>query len=276
MKSGIYKLAILIVLAISLTNCEEVEESPLVIFLTPQEAIIEANTNEHIFITVEARANQGNINQLIVEQKDEYSGIISIVDSSLENSYLNYTLDYIIPEYPDSTETLITFTVRDNIGNQIQAAKRLMINKGSSLISESSGHVIYSSLSDKPNAFNLANLTPGYSADLFDVDVDFMDNSVDSIDGNEISRVWISQNSLDFVQYNGFNFAMANSSMISDAYDIGIKLTKATNIQDSDVFLIGRNNNAIGAIQIISIVDADSTLNDKYMFNLKIIDSYLN
>lgn len=256
----------------SFFSCEETEESPLVIFLNPQKAIIETNTNEHILITVDINSTQAEINNFQITQQDDYAGVYRIVDTTINQFSMNYVLDFIVPEYPDSTETLLTFSATDNLGNQIQAAKKILINKGSSLVSESSGHTIYSFLSKKPNAFNLENNIRGFSVDMFDIDVDFMDYSLDSIHGNSLSREWISRNGLRFVQYNGFNFAMANSTMIESAYASGIKLSKATNIQDSDIFLIGREDDAIGVIQVISVVDSDSTLNDKYVFNLKTID----
>ncbi len=272
----IFYLAFVTFMLVCSISCDEEEESALVVFLTPQEAIIETNTNEHVFLKLEARATKGEISSFKITQKDEYAGILSLVDSSLGNiKFVNYDFDYIVPEFPDSTETLLTFTINDNLGNQIQTAKRLIINKGSSLISESSGHVIYSSLSDKPNAFNIKNLAPNFSTDLIDKEIDFMDNSVDSINGNDLSRTWLSKNDLNFVQYNSFNYALANSTMISNAYESGIKLNKITNITDNNVFLVGKDHDAIGAIQIISVVDSDSTLNDKYVFNIKVIDTYI-
>ena len=257
-------------------SCEEEEESNIVIFLEPEEAVIETNTNEHLFLVLEAKANKGELTGFTITQKDEYFGIKTLVDSSFELKSVNFSYDFIVPEFPDSTETILTFMVRNNLGEQVQAAKRIIVNKGSSLVTVSTGNVIYSRLSDKPNAFNLKEMTPGYISDLFDIDVDFMDNSIDSINGNNLSREWVSRNGLNFVQYNSFNFAMANSTMIVNAYESGIKLTKAVGIEDSDIYLIGRNNNAIGAVQLVSITDSDSTLNDKYVFNIKILDSYFD
>lgn len=254
------------------SSCEETEESPLVIFLNPQKAIIETNTNEHIIITVDINSTQAELNNFQITQQDDYAGVNRIVDTTINQFSMNYVLDFIVPEYPDSTETLLTFSATDHLGNHIQAAKKLLINKGSSLVSESSGHVLYSSLANKPDAFNMESITTGYSADMNDTEIDFKDNSKVSEHGNVLSREWISKDSLSFVQYNGFNYAMANSTMIESAYESGIKLSKATNIKDSDIFLVGREDDAIGVIQVISVVDSDSTLNDKYVFNLKIIE----
>jgi len=266
---------LIISLLFSFLSCTENKESPIVIFLSPEESVIEVNSNEHILFTIDSRATQGNITKITITKQDEYTGVENIIDSTVYTPTFIYSLDFIIPQYPDSSEILLIVTVYDNLGNIANSAKRLVINKGSSLITESSGNIMYSSLSGKPNAFNLKNMIPGYASDLFDADIDFMDNSIDSINGNEMSKTWISKNGLNFLKYNGFNYALANSLMISSSYLTGIRLSKITDLEESDIILVGRNETPIGAIQIISITDSDSTLNDKYVFNIKIIDASL-
>ena len=253
--------------------CENMEEeSPIIVHFTPDEPVLQINSNKHLLITVEAESGFSNLSLMRISKKDNYYGNKVLVDSVLDSKKLYYELDYVIPEYPDSTEILIAFSFLDDLGNSLNAMKKVLVNEGASMVSESSGHVVYSSLSGKLGAFNLAKRIPLFGEE---AEVDFYDNTIDSLSGNTLSREWIGKNGTDFVLYNGFNYALVNSLTISDAYHAGIKLTKASNIQDNNVYLIGKMGEPVGVIQIINVTDSDSTLNDKYIFNLKVFNEYL-
>jgi hypothetical protein len=56
---------------------------------------------------------------------------------------------------------------------------------------------------------------------------------------------------------------------ISNSYKNGIKLSSATNLKDGDVLIVGQGNKAIGAIQILTVIDQAGYANDKYVFSIK-------
>lgn len=268
-----YKLLLVLFTALVLFNCEEEQAtSPILVFLTPTGTTIEANTNDHVFITVEASTNIGNTLSLHIESVDDLYGIQPLFDSIFNRTSFNYMFDYIVPQFPDSTETLLIFSLANDVNDEAKIAKRILINKGESFVSESTGHIIYSSASDKPNSFSLKSLSPGYLADSATFEVDIVDASDIAIHGETLSRTWISHTGLSFVQFNGFNYASANSLTIKNAYEIGVKLSKITNIQDSDVYLVGKGSAAIGVIQVVAVTDQPMVTDDKYTFSIKKLD----
>lgn len=255
------------------TGCEEQsEESPIVVFIQPNQTSIEANANQRVLLTVNATTNVGSTLNMKVESIDDEFGVVQHFDSTFKQPVINYTLDYIIPQYPDSTESILKFTFTNSAQNTIQIARRLLINKGASLVTESSGHTIYSSESSKPNSFSLEAVSPGYLEDSLTISPDIVDNTKAKVDGENLSRNWVSYTNLTFVEFNGFNYASANSLTIKNAYESGVKLSRVSGIQSGDVFIVGKGNTAIGAIQIVAVVDQPSTEEDSYNFNLKLID----
>jgi hypothetical protein len=254
-----------------LLSCEPEEmESPILVFLSPSDSKIEANSNDHVFIRVESRTQAGSHIHLRIETIDVLRGSQLVFDSSFNFKKINYLYDYIVPVYPDSTESLLVFTAMNDDGDQIQIAKRLYINKGASSVKETSGNVMYSSLSSEPNAFSLEELTPVYLADSLTRSLDIIDASTKekNADGS-ISRTWISRTNLQFVKFSGFNYADADAVTISNAYKSGIKLSSINNLKDSDIILIGKGSQAIGAIQIIAVTDIAGHEGDKYVFSVK-------
>jgi hypothetical protein len=268
--SGLYRFAAMAILGF-LFSCEpEQIESPILVFLSPSEAEVEANSNDHVFIRIDSRSASGSHLYLKVESVDGLKGIQSVFDSSFNFKKINYLFDYVVPAYPDSTESLLIFTLINDDGDQIQIAKRLFINKGAASVKETSGNIMYSSLSAEPSAFSLAQLTPAFLADSLTHSLDMIDASTTQKNGDgSLSRTWISRTDLLFVKFSGFNYAAADAISISNSYKNGVKLSSATNLKDSDVLIVGRGNKALGAIQIITVIDAAGYANDKYVFSIK-------
>lgn len=267
---NINRVAAIAAFAITLSCEPEQTESPLLVFLSPSESQMEANSNDHVFIRVESRTQSGSNLWLRVESIDVLNGVKEVFDSTFSFKKINYLFDYVVPVYPDSTESLLVFTLMNDDGDQVQIAKRLFINKGAASIKETSGHVMYSSLSHEPNAFSLEELTPAYLADSLTKSLDILDGSseVENADGS-LSKTWISRTGLSFIKFSGFNYADADAVTITNAYTGGVKLSTVTNLNDSDILIVGRGKKPIAAIQITSISDAAGYENDKYTFSVK-------
>lgn len=90
---------------------------------------------------------------------------------------------------------------------------------------------------------------------------------------NTLSRKWISPAKLKFVKFNGFNYANATLTIIKNAYNSGLQDQYVSYLNDGDIIITKLGNPLIDtgfvAIKIINIIDADSTINDKYIFNIK-------
>ena len=248
-------------------------ESPILVFLSPEAATIEANSNDHVFITIESRSQSGQRLRLQIETVDVLYGVRPVFDSTFGFKNIYYLFDFVVPAYPDSTGSLLVFKLSNDVGNQIQIAKRLFINKGASSVKEASGNVTYSTLSNKPSGYSLPMLTPVYLADSLTKSIDLIDASGKNEQANgTLSRTWLSRTNLLFVKFNGFNYPDANAITISNSYKSGIKLSRATDLKDGDVLIVGRGSKALGAIQVISITDLSGVENDKYVFSIKRLD----
>lgn len=266
-------LLFLCLFTIGFIGCDDSnkEASPILVFLSPTGTQIEANSNDRVFITVDASTSLGNSISMNIQSIDDVFGIQTLLDSTFAGKAFTYRFEYIVPQYPDSTETLLVFNLADDINNKIEIAKKILINKGSSQVTERTGVTLFSSASDKPNAYSLATLSPGFLADSATFEADIVDDTTAVSD--QLSRTWISNTGVNYVQFNGFNYAGANSLSIQNAYDNGVKLSKVSEIQDSDVLLIGRGSTALGAVQVIAVTDQSGTQDDKYTFSIKVIDN---
>ncbi|HYG02126.1 MAG TPA: hypothetical protein VD927_06740 [Chryseosolibacter sp.] len=252
-------------------SCDsEVNESPIVVFLTPDESQIDGNSEDHVFITINSSSRFGSQIILQVESVDALYGVTPVFDSVFNATKINYILDYIVPVYPDSTESLLVFKLRNDTGNEIQAAKRLLINRGSTSVKETSGHVLYSTCSSSPSAFSVEEVTPVFLADSLTQSLDIYDASEENDEAEcQFSRTWMSRTDMLFVKFSGFNYADANAVTISNAYKSGVRLSRASNLQDSDIVIVGRGDKAVAAIQLIAVSDLEGEANDKYVFSIK-------
>jgi len=141
------------------------------------------------------------------------------------------------------------------------------------LLSETSGHQMFSHNSTNYDAYNLLTGLPLHSQLSDSSIIHIIDASIDSVNHNTLSRKWMSFANLQFVKFNDFNYANATISSIKNAYNAGLKNQFVDNLTDEDIIITKLGNSSIDtgfiAIKIINIIDADSTINDKYIFNIK-------
>lgn len=268
--SGLLRFAAIASVGLLLSCEPEKTGSPILVFLSPSEPYIEANSNDHVFIRIESNTESGSQLHLRIESIDVLNGAREVFDSSFNFRKINYLFDYLVPPYPDSTESLLVFSLMNNDGDQIQIAKRLFVNKGAASVKETSGHTIYSSASSEPSAFSLTALTPAYLADSLTQTLDIIDASSEETNADgSLSRSWISRTGLLFVKFSGFNYADADAVTINSSYKSGIKLSTVNNLKDSDIVIVGKGNKAIAAIQILTVTDLEGHENDKYVFSVK-------
>lgn len=245
------------------------EGSPILVFLTPEATQIEANSGDKVFITIKSSTNSGDILNLRIESIDDLYGIQNVFDSTFNNSSINYRLEYDVPSYPDSTQSLLVFTLTNQNNESSEIAKRILVNRGETFVKEASGVNMYSTSSSRPNAFSLEQLSPGFSTDSTTFESDIVDNTEE--DSETLSREWISNTGISFVKFDGFNYSGANSQSIKNAFENGVQLSRVSDIRDSDIYLIGRGGQALGVIQVIAVTDPDGVQEDKYTFSIKVI-----
>lgn len=257
--------AAFLIVVVLLAGCDD-DESPLVVTVNPQTLNLVEESGNNLFFQIEIKSKE-LINQFTIKQKDTEHGIIILLDSVPLDKNLFFDYTYKLPFYADSTEVMLEFTAKSN-GYFTTIARRILIRNSRELLNEFSGNVFFSSLSGKANGFNIKQMQNVFSKVEPDSLIDFMDSSIDSINGNQLSRKWISPAGLKFVRFTDFNYATATREGVSEAYNVATKYNFVANLNDEDIIMVGRSE-AYAVIKITQIVDADSTLNDKYYFNLK-------
>ena len=250
-------------------RCNDKDSDPIIFILTPFELLIPADTDKNINFELKIES-ESSLATLTIRQQDNINGIITLLDSIIGTNKLNYTFYYKTPVMPDSTIVNLIFSVSDVSNNTLTLSRRILILEEEVLLSESTGHVMFSALSGKYSAFNIDLRQPLSKNDHPDSLLHFADKSIDSIHFNAFSREWYSPAGLNFVRFQGFNYPTATKRKLQDAYDAGIKLTSVRDLLDDDIILLGKSDIALAAIYITQIIDADSTLNDKYIFSVKL------
>jgi len=267
------KLRILLLfLIVAFINACKDDESPLLLFVTPGDVNIYAGTNEVITFKITCISNTSSLQNLVISEKVGDSYTVTIHDTALSGSERNIYFEYLTDYYIVTTEILLNFDLSDQ-NDQVRLTK-LIIVEGNSLLIETAGHVMYSHESNLQDGYNLLIGTPLYT-ELSELNmIHIMDASVDSINGDILSKKWISPAGIKFVRYNDFNYANATKESVKQGYEIGIQHDYITNLEDEDIILtkiydqIDSVNTYI-AIKLVGIEDNDLTDQDLYRFNIK-------
>jgi hypothetical protein len=209
------------------------------------------------------------IDQLRIEQFNPQYGTSVLLDTV--PSANTFTWYYLVPFWDDADEVTLTFTATSaSFSNSVNKTV-VVVNQEVPLV-EIAGNAFHSNLSGKPNAFVIQGFQAIFYDLLSSVKPDFTDNSIDSVHHNTLSREWISPSGLLFCRLNDFNYPQATATSVNAAYQIAAKHTKITSLTSDDILIFGNNTKAKGAIRFTQIIDADSTLDDRYIFNIKMVE----
>jgi len=250
-------------------SCNEDNLSPIVFELNPKEPVIEAAINEKVIFNIEIDGKDATLQDFIITQQEQINGIQTLFDSAINTSLFDYSFVYEVPVFEDSTLISLVFKVTNDQTENITLTRRIRVLGDNTLLEESTGHVMFSALSGNYSAFNLDLLQPLSVNDNSDSLLHFADHSVDSVHFNTLSREWYSPAGFHFVQFNGFSYPEATMSMLQNAYTYGIKLSSVDELENDNILLIGQGEEALAVLYLVQVIDSDSTLNDKYLFNLK-------
>lgn len=268
---GILSLIILlgVVLSISLVSCEKDENKDPVFILSPKDPVTESAIGEKTIFNIEIEGNDATLDKFTITQQDQINGLQLLFEETINKKYYSYLFEYETPIFEDSTLISLVFKITTDKSADLSLTRRIMVLGDNTLLNESTGHTLFSALSGNYSGFNIDLLQPLSVNDNPDSLIHFADHSVDSIHFNTLSREWISPAGLHFVQFDGFSYPEATFTMMQNAYTYGIKLTSVDELENDDILIIGKDEDAFAVIQIVQIIDSDSTLNDKYLFNLK-------
>ncbi len=261
-----WMLILIYCLSLSSYTCQK-DKTPLAIKIL-ETATRVGISGEYLIYNIEFICDEP-ITSFRIEQFHPKYGSVTIFDSVPPTKKFKWY--YLVPFVDDQTKVTLTFSATSaSYSNDVP--RSVLITNNEMPLTEYAGNAFYSNLSGKPNAFMIQGLQAVFYDSLSALKPDFADNSIDSVHLNDLSREWISPSGLLFSRLNDFNYAQATSRSVKEAYKIAVKYNVVKNLTSDDILVFGNNTEAEGTIRFTQIIDADSTIDDKYLFNIKLVD----
>lgn len=204
--------------------------------------------------------------------------VIVELDSALNNlTSFNLNFSFLVLADAANLNIVMSFAATDNNGNIGYHGIRIFVGSlppdpvQPELLTETTGHQMYSNNSQNADAYNLEAGVAMTSILEDSTDLDLKDMPLN--DTTEVlSRSWVSPAEGKFIRFNAFDYANATDSSLVDAYNSAVGQGQVDNIIAGDIILTKLGNSTsfqYAAIQIVIINDVDSTDQDFYLFNFK-------
>ena len=253
--------------------------SPVLLSLThpspSSNILVIAEPGDAVPLSFKAEATTGTLTNLAIYSREGYAPENIDLDSSFNRAEFRYNHIYNVREdIADSTDIVLIFEVLHSSGELYDIAKRIRIN-GGAILEGFSGLTMYSHHSGKESCFNLQKSEVISILDSAkDISIDFADDTTTvAVNADSLSRTIISLSDIEFVQFNDFDFAKATYGTIGQAYNSGSKSDRMVGIKTNDIYLFGRKDEPLGAIQFTGVNDEEGKLNDSYIFGIKQLKS---
>ncbi len=258
-----------------LSSCERKEDHNIYIQTDPVEPFLNATANDILVFNLYC-SSDSKLSNLVISYRTNQTTSTALLDTNLKTKVFEMKWEYKVPAFEDTLTNLnIAFTITDVKGYQSASSKVITVYSPvqNDYLTETAGHVMYSHAAiDQFDAYNLINSTPLHSIQADSANVHIMDVSTDSVNGQTLSRKWISPAGMKFVRFNDFDYANATETSLKNSYNAGNKRDFITNITDDDVLLTKLDQDTATcffAIKIVNVIDQDSVNLDRYIFNIK-------
>jgi len=265
------KLILLFVAVAVFISCEKDEkESPIAISLKSGQASVFAETGDKVLYEIEVYSVHSTIKQFTITSLETDNGEKTLLDVSPDEAKYHTTYTYEVPEFSkDSLLVKLTMKAVDYDDNDFSLVCYITVKTGTLLLQELSGIVMYSGLSNNPNAFSLSDPTQVFLRALADSSmVDVYDYPLDSTN-TTLSREWHTNTDVYFTKSNNFNYSTATLTSIKNTYNSSVRDKFVGNLQPNDLILFCKRDSIFGVIQITDIADNEGITNDYYRFNIK-------
>ena len=250
------------------TSCDEETNKPLV-QVTPVDINIAADVNDVLLFDVSVTADQ-TLARFNITSKPDNGFLSTVLDTLVGGNFLNIDFEYLVPVDVAGESVIFTFAATDIDGREGSSARRVVVAIDTSIVlTETTGHSMFSSNSLNADAYNLEDNSPQFSSINDSTDRDIQDATDTS---STLSRIWISPAGGKLVKFSGFDYANATNVSVENAYLAGTKLDLISNLQINEIIitkLAGTTTDKYVAIKLTNIIDAISTENDAYIFSIK-------
>lgn len=226
-------------------------------------------------VNIASQSQSSAVQHIIVESDDAEFKSRNVLDSTLAIPLkkVNLTWFYTLPYYADTTRVKLTARSYDQEGNTMSYSITMNVAAGAEKLHSLDNITLYSAASEGKSAFSFATMQPVYLGK-DSTEVAFYD--VLDEQSQELSRIWHSESGLLFSRSENFDFSEATVKSIENVWPNMVKSSTIKNLKADDVILLGKDDNAIGVIKILYIIDESETEADRYIFSLKIRPEYVN
>ncbi|MCX6297193.1 MAG: hypothetical protein NTX97_14270 [Bacteroidetes bacterium] len=270
MKKSRLIFVLLAVFALSITGCKKEDSKPIV-SVTPTPLYIYGNVGDLITFCITVNSDVQLSRFSITAQPDNQIPF-TLLDTAITTKGTQFNYYYQLPLSLVGKSVVFDFKAEDQNGMTGGAIKRvyiLAVPTTETILTETSGHRLYSNLSTNPDAYDLET-----NSGVFSTVADSTLRDIQDYSGTDtvLSGLWKSPAGGKFVLFNGFDYANATDSSAIHAYVSGVKLTIINNLQIGDIIITKLGSmtaNKYAVIRITDIVDILGKNNDYYEFTIK-------
>ena len=248
------------------SSCEKQEEF-INISINPS-SIQEIQASDQIIPFTIRMSSNVDLSKLMIVEIINNSIIDTILDKTVSGLNKTEGWTYTCPNSSsnDTSDVKLIFSCYNIDGDYSDRTTVFSVISEDILLSETSGHTMYSTSSTGFNAYNLLTNTP---ADCHFGISHINDDWPSTSDTLTLSRKWTSiYAGLSFVKANSFDYANATSQDLQQIYESSIKKEFVDDIQADDIIITLIDNIYI-AIKLIYVIDDVGVENDKYIFSIK-------
>ena len=255
------RLSLIFYLLLIFSSCKKEASDFINITFTPSERNETKDIGEIIRYEITLSSNSELSEFRIIEIKDDL--IIDTITikqiSGLEEKVGHV---YTCPDEPSKVQLIFNCSNANGLTNE--RAINFNVVSEDVILSETTGHTMFSNNSSEFNSYNLLTGTPAYNSD---TTTHISDNTYSISD--ILSKEWVSMSGLSFSKHNDFDYANATLEGVTNAYNTSVKKEFVDQISVSDI-IITKIENRYVIIKVINVEDdPNGSENDRYIFNIK-------
>ena len=277
----VYLLCLLVTIPFFFSCSSEDDASDVVVFVK-NEVADTLTVGEYVLLEIVAITSNEYIKEIRVSTFDAENGEVLNCTKVLDVHVQEYQFEYsykVSPISLNSAEIKIYIDVFDNLGNQERSTLKRKV-QGSNL-NELSSLMLYNPLGENNDGFNVNQRKTVRKATLTVDDEpltfwlrQFTDEEKLSLPEN-LPLEWNTSSTdsrITFARSNSFNYAEATSFTLEAAYSSMKTDNYVSQIKQGDIILVGVDNKAWGAVQVLYIIDAPGVDDDRMIVNVKTIN----
>ncbi len=229
-------------------------------------------------LNVYAESQSSSVQRIIIESSDVEQKTKILLDSTLAVPGSKVSLDYYytLPVYSKKTEVTLSATSYDMVGRSRTYSLTLWVKAGEEALRSIDNVTLYSAASEGKSAFSLTTLQTEYIG-TDSTAVAFYDLLTEASQQAEtLSQTWQSKSGILFARAENFNFSEASVQSVESIWTYLQKSSTIKELKADDVLLFGNTEHSLGVIKILYIADEPGTLNDRYLFAMKVNQNYLD